>query len=77
MGCCNKVKLKEEEEEESISLGETRYKICLECPKITFHLGLPFCGVPVIGAAIDPETCGCMLHAKTKIKSQSCPLKKW
>jgi hypothetical protein len=41
-----------------------RMQVCLECPFLSKTLG-------------QCEKCGCFMRAKTKLKTASCPLKKW
>lgn len=44
-------------------LSEQRLKICFNCPRL-------------IGG-ISCSVCGCAVAAKTRVKDESCPLKKW
>jgi len=47
---------------DTIAIRDERLKICGECPKAKAG----FC-----------KECGCMLAAKTRVKSEKCPLGKW
>lgn len=59
------------------SLANERLAICYRCPQIRFHLGLAWCGTPVVAALRDGNACGCLLQVKTRVKNQRCPLGKW
>ena len=65
-GIANSVFTKEHVEQ----AAEARTAICKECPEyreaVTRMLKPPHCG-----------KCGCIIHAKTRSLSSSCPLDKW
>jgi hypothetical protein len=48
----------------SNEVAETRYKICINCPKI----------VPVTRQCLE---CGCFMKIKTTLPNAECPLGKW
>ena len=47
-----------------LDLGERRMEICRSCPNY----------IKIVGTCAE---CGCFMPAKTKMKSQSCPIGKW
>lgn len=78
MGCCGQgAGTSIAQPKAATTLANERLAICYRCPQIQFHMGMPWCGTPVIGALTNPETCGCLLTWKVKMKAQRCPLDKW
>ena len=56
---------------------EQRIYICKNCPSIRNSLGIGLtCGIFLLENYI-PDTCGCKLSWKAKLKEQRCPQKKW
>tara|TARA_R110000751_G_scaffold12214_4_gene42118 strand:- start:2509 stop:2709 length:201 start_codon:yes stop_codon:yes gene_type:complete len=56
---------------------EKRIEICKLCPAVRNSKGIGLtCGIFLLKNYI-PETCGCKLSWKAKLKDQSCPQKKW
>ena len=45
-------------------LADSRYKICLECPRL-------------IRATKQCRECGCFMAIKTKLATAQCPIGKW
>jgi hypothetical protein len=61
----------------SDQLYEKRIDICKNCPSVRNSKGIGLtCGVFLLPTYI-PDTCGCKLSWKAKLKDSSCPQKKW
>jgi len=63
-------------DEETRKLSQKRLEICGSCPLKT---AAGFCDPTKKIKVGDKEYqgCGCFLPAKTKVKDESCPAKKW
>ena len=56
---------------------KTRIEICKKCSSVRNSIGIGLtCGVFLLPDYI-PNTCGCKLSWKAKIKKEMCPQKKW
>tara|TARA_B100000424_G_C22729300_1_gene395567 strand:+ start:248 stop:472 length:225 start_codon:yes stop_codon:yes gene_type:complete len=55
-----------------------RIEICKECPDVRNSIGIGLtCGVFLGYGNPVPNTCGCKLSWKAKLKTQKCPQNKW
>ena len=56
---------------------DKRINLCKQCPDVRNSKGIGLtCGGFLLPNYI-PDTCGCKLSWKAKLKNQSCPQKKW
>tara|TARA_R100000664_G_scaffold32108_1_gene46525 strand:+ start:732 stop:926 length:195 start_codon:yes stop_codon:yes gene_type:complete len=54
-----------------------RIEICKSCPDVRNSKGIGLtCGIFLLKNYI-PNTCGCKLSWKAKLKNQTCPQNKW
>lgn len=56
---------------------DARVAACNACPKKRTVAGIDTCGYMVIGNMIDPETCGCVLALKRRVRGEVCPFGRW
>tara|TARA_R100000231_G_scaffold33800_1_gene29682 strand:+ start:7250 stop:7465 length:216 start_codon:yes stop_codon:yes gene_type:complete len=57
---------------------ENRISICKKCPDVRNSLGVGLtCGIFLPYGNNIPNTCGCKLSWKAKLKNQKCPQNKW
>jgi hypothetical protein len=57
---------------------DKRINICKQCPDVRHSIGIGLtCGVFIGYGNKIPNTCGCKLSWKAKLKNQNCPQKKW